>query len=203
MYILESYKAQLVTWAKLGRPKPSRFVNGYKANKKHWRLANALYTLTNPNNAKRRWNQFDPEFNKLIRDLRPDWFESPTIRRRKLEREWVVEDAHLGFPKPNNLRSICRVHGRTLERELLGIRPDWFVNPGDEKSRLLRIMRRKEILRKLRLGLKLSGADRQFQYLSRQHNMPQYDPLFCQAMEKYGSKGAVEAPYVSAAKYLK
>lgn len=176
-------KSELITWAKAGKPKPSRYVGGYKANVRLWKLANTLYGYTNPKQA-----HYDPELDTLLRELRPDWFELPSIRKARLEREWVIEDAHLGFPKPANLMFLCRTH-ELLEKELRAIRPDWFVDPREERSRLYRIRRKKEVLWKARNGLNFSGPERQFHYLSRQPDRLEYDPVFCQVMEKYGTKG--------------
>lgn len=59
-------KEKLIEWAKAGKPKPSP----YSKDKEEVSLAKALYNYT----AKHRKKLYDPEFDKLIRELRPDWF---------------------------------------------------------------------------------------------------------------------------------
>jgi len=184
--VAQALKVQVINWARVGKPKPSRYIQGYKANYKQYRLANALYAATNSKNAP---GIYDPDFDRMIREIRPDWFEPVGMRKHRLEREWLVEDAYLGFPKPRNLARHLRLHGKILEKELQTIRPDWFIDPNEERKKAFWLGRRQGILFKLRYGLRVSQPERQFMYLSRQKDRPEYDLRFCEIMEKYGRKG--------------
>src|SRR3972149_4724553 len=98
--VAQALKVQVINWARVGKPKPSRYIQGYKANYKQYRLANALYAATNSKNAP---GIYDPDFDRMIREIRPDWFEPVGMRKHRLERGRLGERAHLRFPQTRKL----------------------------------------------------------------------------------------------------
>lgn len=182
--LTRSRQRDVLKWAMLGRPKPSRYVGGYRGDMEQVRLIEAVYSATNPNNARFYGHVYDREFDELIRALRPDWF-LPLAERFKGERriEWL-DRARLGLPKPEGFtRSEVRKLG--IEMDLRRLRPEWFVTPVDEKRLQFRSARKQVILEKARMGQEFTHAERQALYMARRSDSPSFDPEFCARVDAY------------------
>jgi hypothetical protein len=139
--IIDEKKKQLLEMAKNGEPRP--------VYKKH-PLATSLFHYTNPNS-----QTYDPEFDKKIRRLAPDWFVNTANEKKKQ----LLEMAKNGEPRP-----VYKKHplGQVLgfytnpgscydlefDKEIRKVAPNWFVTQSDiasdKKKRLLEIARNKE-----------------------------------------------------------
>lgn len=114
-------KQQLLEMAHNGEPRP---------NKKH-PLGNVLGFYTNPNS-----KSYDAEFDKQIRNLRPDWFVSPSdgVNQKKQQ---ILEMARNGEPRPSKKHPLGKVLGCYInpnnsmydpefDEQIRKLRPDWF-----------------------------------------------------------------------------
>lgn len=174
----------VIKWAMLGRPKPSRYVGGYRGDMEQVRLIEAVYAATNPNNARFYGHVYDREFDELIRALRPDWF-IPLLERFKNERrtEWL-EQARLGLQKPEKFKlTLARRLG--IEMELRRLRPEWFLTPVDAKRVQFRAARRQTLLEKARMGQEFTHAERQYLYMARRPDRRNFAPEFCAMVDAY------------------
>lgn len=158
-----------------GLPKPSRFID-----QAQWDMINHFYAATN-----RKSPVYNQSFDILVRKIRPDWF-LPCHVRKVLERKThIVEDATLGFPRPIPAYEIEAKYGKAFCAVLKEIRPEWFVTPQEAKARKSWVRRKMVILKKVRQGLRITHAERQFLYLCRTKTRLQYDPEFVKIVEKY------------------
>ncbi len=137
-------KEKLLSIAKSQSPRPS-----WKT-----RLGKLLSNYTTSKNC----GGFDPEFNKQIRELRPDWFTFASRNRAVENKKTLLDMAKNGEQKPRNktkLRSVFDAYTKKytcaydsdFDKEIRKIRPDWFnyVNPSIEKKKtLLDMAKRKE-----------------------------------------------------------
>jgi len=170
--VMDRTRAKVLRRARAGKPKPSRFKTD-----KEWQMANFVYMTTNPKNP-----TYEPDFDRLIRRLRPDWFEKPEERNRKALAQTLVEDATLGFDRPRNLLELLWKAGHSIGRAVRKLRPDWFIN---FKLEARRKAQKKSVLNKLRRGVEISHADRQRLYVWRQPGSRFYDPVFSMIAERY------------------
>jgi len=170
--IMNRTRAKVLRWARAGKPKPSRF-----STDKEWQMANFVYMVTNKNNP-----TYEPDFDRLIRRLRPDWFEKPEERRRKALAQILVEDATLGFTRPRNLSELLWKAGHDIGRAIRQIRPEWFVNSlAEARTKVWK----KGILDMLRQGGEITHANRQRLYVWRKPGSRSYDPVFSMIAERY------------------
>lgn len=170
---IDKQRNRLVQWAKLGRPKPSRFADDLQ-----WDLANCLYASCNTKGV-----MYDKAFDRQIHDLRPDWFEPPFVRARRLAQTIALEEAELGFPKPENLSNLIKHGGVAFEKELKKLRPEWFRSPRFDEKKLRQTKQR--ILTKVRAFKLVDHAERQFMYRCNQKDTYLYDPVFLKIVAKY------------------
>lgn len=117
---VENKKQQLLDIAQNGglRPKPNSS------------LSHALSSYT-----QNRRSSYDYEFDKLIRSLRPEWF---NFDRTKMIKEKLLTMAKNGENKPNVkhklynvLLNYCRINNgcydEKFDKEIRHLRPDWFT----------------------------------------------------------------------------
>jgi superfamily II DNA or RNA helicase len=124
----------------LARRKEERRPKGSSINREERLLAGKLSAYINKNSG-----SYDPEFDKQIRSLRPDWFEN-TARIRKAE---LLRLANRWEPKPSNKfgRAIFRYTNKNsccydpeFDKQIRSLRPDWFEDTAMVmKSILLRL----------------------------------------------------------------
>ena len=125
-----------------GSKRPNR-----RANEKERRLDSALCRYASKNSA-----YYDSAFDKKIRELRPDWFEDITIKKKK---ERLLEIATTpGSKRPSNSSKdpeerqlgqalysySCRsksAYDSVFDKEIRKLRPDWFENTADKKKEKL------------------------------------------------------------------
>ncbi len=167
---------KIVRWALSGKPKPSRF-----ADDDQWDMANHLYAVTNKKNK----FTYDQDFDRLIRTLRADWFLPPSVRKQIAARTHLVEDAKCGFPRPRNFFAMEKNFDPQYRKMLQELRPDWFVTRTDERKQRNWLAYKQRILKKVRRGLRISHAERQFVYLCRTPEKPEHDPMFVSLVDKY------------------
>ncbi len=154
-----------------GRPVAQKHPLGYK-----------LCNYTNPNAS-----SYDPEFDKEIRELRPDWFANTA----DLSKQQLLEMARNGEARPTAGKhplgeKICaytspnsQVYDSVFAKEIRELRPDWFVLASTlakalAKQQLLEMARNGEarpIIDKHPLGTKLSRY-------TNVSSGNQYDPKF-------------------------
>jgi hypothetical protein len=133
-------KEQLLEMARNGKPRPS-----FKT-----KLYGRLFGYVNKNNG-----SYDPEFDKQIRKLRPDWLENTADKNK----EQLLEMARNGKPRPNKpnklgvvLCSYTNKNSGSYDPEFTAkireLRLDWFVSKSDiadeKKERLLEMARNGE-----------------------------------------------------------
>jgi hypothetical protein len=119
---VETKQRQLIELAKIGAPRPSQKTI----------LGRALSDYTK--NSTSRYK----EFNKIIRELRPDWFFSQTeIANQKKQK--LIEMAKNGEGRPscdrtklgqalsNYTRKSSEVYDPIFDKLIRELRPDWFV----------------------------------------------------------------------------
>ena len=126
-------KLKLIEMAKSGEKRP---------NNKKTKEGNALscYTIKSS-------NVYCPEFDKTIRKLRPDWFES-TSQIMKLK---LIEMAKSGEKRPNNKKTkegnalscytikSSNVYCPEFDKTIRKLRSDWFIKSSDKKQLLIDI----------------------------------------------------------------
>lgn len=134
----------LLELAKGGGEKPSCRSKDPKTK----RLANALSNYT----GRRAHNMYDPDFKKLLKDLRPDWFHAPSDRRK----EMFLARARAGDSKPDwqenhkeaelfhlYIKKTSKVYDPKFVEALQGINPDWLISWKDRAS-----INKRELLRR-------------------------------------------------------
>ena len=126
-------KQKLIEMAKSGVKKPSR-----RKTKEGQVLSN--YTRESS-------PTYCPEFDKTIRKLRPDWFES-TSQIMKLK---LIEMAKSGEKRPNNKKTkegnalscytikSSNVYCPEFDKTIRKLRSDWFIKSSDKKQLLIDI----------------------------------------------------------------
>jgi len=136
--VANAKKKQLLEMAESGLPKPTK---------------NELMSNELSNYTKEYSNCYDPEFDKEIRALRPDWFVGSSCKNKKL----LLDLAKDGGPRPSKHKNklgrylgeytnINRVsYDPEFTSEIRKIRPDWFTNSADEnKTKLLNMAKNGE-----------------------------------------------------------
>ncbi len=127
-------KEELLELAKNGEPKP------YCKSK----LGHALKSYTSKCNT-----SYDLDFDKQIRELAPGWiYVNPSIANKK-ELLKLAKDGRsrpncqkckLGRRLTDYTNKLCSSYNAAFDKEIRELRPDWFVNPADEKrEELLKI----------------------------------------------------------------
>jgi len=177
-------KKQLLKLARSGEKRPSNMAKDPEER----RLGRALcnYTVMSQ-------GIYDPVFDKKIRELRPDWFENTTIKKK----EKLLKLAKSGGKKPSNMAkdpeerrlgnalinyiSKNRRNARdpAFDRKIRKLRPDWFINTAD--------LRKEELLKLAKSGAKRPSRTAKdpeerklgqvlHSYLDKSHGS--YDPVF-------------------------
>ena len=120
-------KQNLLQIAKNGKPRPKQ--------KKHgWGGMLCLYT-----NSKHAC--YDPEFDKKIRELRPDWFVTQSDGANQ-KKQQLLEMAKNGEPRPSQSHKLGRsfytytkskegCYDPEFSQQIKKLRPDWFVTQSD------------------------------------------------------------------------
>ncbi len=145
-------KQQLLEMARNGEDRPVQ---------KNHSLATKLCNYTNPN-----IRGYEPEFDKEIRALRPDWFYNPSQTKQQLlemarngEDRPVAGKHPLGYRLSSYITQGHNNYDAKFDKKIRKLRPDWFpYNPSQTKQQLLEMARNGEgrpIVRKHPLGSKL------------------------------------------------
>lgn len=124
-------KAKLIKMAKNGEPRAPQYNNGTQQRKIYrW----GLYV-------RRGHRLYDPDFDKQIRRLRPDWFRPGWFRLRPANRkkEQLLVMARAGEPRPNRKKkdklgrelyrysTKCdKCYDPDFDERIRNLRPDWF-----------------------------------------------------------------------------
>ena len=140
--ISDNKKKQLLEKARNGEPRP--------VYAKH-PLGIILHKYTNKNNG-----SYDPIFDKQIRELRPDWFETKSERTNNKKKQ-LLEMAKNGEPRPVSEKHILGVplmcytnkknkcYDPIFDKQIRELRPDWFENTTiGKKQQLLEMARNGE-----------------------------------------------------------
>jgi len=134
-------KQQLLEMARNGEPRPN--------DKKH-ELGSTLSSYTNPKNG-----CYNPEFDKEVRELRPDWFISQfDVASEK--KQQLLEMARNCEPKPkrktklgsvfnNYICTVSKCYDPKFAAEIRNLRPDWFISTSNiAKQQLLEMAKNGE-----------------------------------------------------------
>ena len=125
-------KEELLQIAKSGKPRPRKITT----------LGSVLSNYTRKSN-----DCYDEDFDKEIRNLRPDWFENKCL---KIKQE-LLQIAKSGKPRPNNkigvgrylsnyINKVTNSYDEEFDKEIRNLRPDWFENKSLKiKQELLQI----------------------------------------------------------------
>ena len=137
----DSRKAELIRWAKAGKPRP----NSTSKDLVEKRLAGALKSYTCPSS-----DCYYPEFTTVIQSLAPQWFRNKAAENRKTLIEW----AKAGKPRPNS-RSKDQIEKRLgkvfnhymcpssdcYDPEFIAViqslEPQWLIDTAAEKKKRL------------------------------------------------------------------
>ena len=131
---------------------------------------------------------YDPIFDQLIREIRPDWFED----KAQIKKDQLIEMAKNGDKRPNQKKhhlggalvnytfiKSC-AYDPIFDQLIREIRPDWFENKAQtKKDQLIKMAKNgetKPLQRKHPLGVVLS------KYTSR--NTESYDPEFAKTIRQ-------------------
>lgn len=161
--IVEKKKIRLLEMARRGEARPASKTTSLG-------LVLCSYTC-------RASGNYDAEFDKKIRELRPDWFVNQTDRASEKKRQ-LLEMARNGKTRPSQKTKLGKVlshytcrSGRNFDAEfdvqIRRLRPDWFANPSDgNKAKLLEMAQRGESrpTSKTRIGKALKS------YTGKTHN---------------------------------
>ena len=171
-------KEKLLQMARNGEPKPTRSTSP---------LGQALINYT-----KKGGPGYDPEFDRLIRELAPQWFDYSEGFVSRRTRELLIRDAKNGAPKPK--ATVCgdylhkngRYYHEPTVEFIKTIAPHWFVVRG---CKILE--KKKEILQLLQNGLlNYSHPLYRAYYNYTCTTSNSYDPLFVEETKKIISKTA-------------
>jgi len=125
-YAVNHKKKQLIDMARRGKPRP---------NRKSHKLASALVYYTKPKDS-----SYDPDFDKKIRELMPDWFRNKKTQSDIVDqkKQQLLEIARNGEPRPNQkthkLGSVLGCYTRLkhksydpdFDKKIRKLRSDWF-----------------------------------------------------------------------------
>ena len=142
-------KIELFNIARNGETRPVQKIH---------KLGIVLCHYTNPNSS-----SYDPEFDKEIRELRPDWFDVTKEYKIELLKVARNEETRPIAGKHKLGSALCwytnpksKSYDPAFDKEIRKLRPDWFVNTAKEnKIELLKVARNEEtrpIARKHKLG---------------------------------------------------
>ena len=146
-------KLILLTLAECGGKKPHHTTSLYVR----------LCSCTNKNN-----NQFDKDFNKKIRELRPDWF-LPRSLKTENKKNKLLSLAKNKKPRPSHhdkiYRDFCcytnkknKRYDKKFDKKIRSLRPDWFNTKSDiaqiNKNKILSLKTKPKRSTKLGIALK-------------------------------------------------
>ena len=171
-HICKQKKQQLLDMARNGEPKP------LQSRKNKHTLSGVLGAYTSKNR-----KHYDPEFDKEIRTLRPDWFigQSDLANERKNQ---LLQMAKNGDSKPfpevhplgdalkRYILESSKVYDAEFDKKIRALRPDWFLSEFEiKKQYLLSIAKSGETLNK-------NDCLRSFLFNACNHKHKCYDPEF-------------------------
>ena len=122
--------------------KHGRRPNANSKNANERRLGTVLINYTRP-------GTHDPVFDAKVRGLRPDWFANTADTKK----EKLLKLAKTGAKRPSKKTQLGTALGRytnkssqcydpVFDKEIIGLRPDWFENTADKnKKKLLELAR--------------------------------------------------------------